>query len=161
MAIEAGQRLPGAAMLTMGEAGPEPVDLSERLRGRKVVIFGLPGAFTRTCSAVHLPSFVRTAGRFREKGVDEIICVSVNDPFALGAWGEATGAAAAGITLLGDSDGAFTRAIGMAFDAPAIGLHGRSKRYAAIIEDGVVTHVRIDRPGECDITTGEALLEAM
>ncbi len=161
MAIETGQRLPGATMLGMGEKGPEPVDLSERLRGRKVVIFGLPGAFTRTCSALHLPSFVRTADRFRAKGVDEIICVSVNDPFVLKAWGEATGAGAAGLTLLGDSDGAFTKALGMAFDAPAIGLYGRSKRYAAVVEDGVVTHVQIDRPGECDITTGEALLAAV
>lgn len=161
MAIETGQRLPGAVMLAMGDKGPEPVDLGERLKGRKVVVFGLPGAFTGTCSTLHLPSFVRTAERFRAKGVDEIICVAVNDPFTLKAWGEATGAAAAGITLLGDSDGAFTRALDMAFDAPAIGLHGRSRRYAAVVEDGVVTHLRIDRPGECSISTGEALLEAV
>lgn len=161
MAIEKGQRLPAATMLRIGEAGPEAVDLSERLKGRKVVLFALPGAFTRACSAAHLPSFIRTADRFREKGVEDIICVAVNDPFALKAWGEATGATAAGITLLGDSDGAFTKALGMAFDAPAIGLFGRSSRYAAVVEDGVVTHVQIDKPGECKISTGEALLEAV
>lgn len=161
MAIENGQRLPGATMLAMGETGPEPVDLGERLKGRRVVLFGLPGAYTGLCSTIHLPSFVRTAGAFRAKGVDEIICVAVNDPFALRAWGEATGARAAGITLLGDSDGAFTRALDMAFDAPAIGLYGRSKRYAVVVEDGVVTHVQVDRPGECSLTTGEALLEAV
>jgi peroxiredoxin len=161
MAIETGQRLPGATMLRMGEKGAEPVDLGERLKGRKVVVFGLPGAFTGTCSTVHLPSFIRTAERFRAKGVDEIICVAVNDPFTLRVWGEATGAAAAGITLLGDSGGAFTKALGMEFDAPAIGLYGRSRRYAAVVEDGVVTHVQIDRPGECSLSTGEALLEAV
>jgi peroxiredoxin len=161
MAIETGQRLPGATMLRMGAKGPEPVDLGARLKGRKVVLFGLPGAYTGTCSTVHLPSFIRTAERFRAKGVDEIICVAVNDPFALKAWGEATGATQAGITLLGDSAGAFTKALGMAFDAPAIGLYGRSNRYAAIVEDGVVTHVLVDRPGECNISTGEALLEAV
>lgn len=161
MAIETGQRLPGAVMLRMGEKGPEPVDLADRLKGRKVVVFGLPGAYTGTCSTVHLPSFIRTAERFRARGVDEIICVAVNDPFALKAWGEATGATQAGITLLGDSGGTFTKALGMAFDAPAIGLYGRSNRYAAVVEDGVVTHVQIDRPGECNISTGEALLEAV
>lgn len=161
MAIEKGQRLPAATMLRMGEKGPEKVDLGQRLKGRRVVFFGLPGAYTGTCSTVHMPSFIRTAEKFRQKGVDEIICVAVNDPFALKAWGEATGAAAAGITLLGDSDGAFTRTLGMAFDAPAIGLFGRSDRYAAIVDDGVVTHVQIDKPGECSISTGEALLEAV
>lgn len=161
MAIEKGQRLPAATMLRMGEKGPEKVDLGEKLKGRRVVLFGLPGAFTGTCSTVHMPSFIRTADSFRARGVDEIICVAVNDPFALNAWGEATGAAAAGITILGDSSGAFTKALGMAFDAPAIGLYGRSNRYAAVVEDGLVTHVQVDRPGECDISTGEALLEAV
>lgn len=161
MGIEKGQRLPGATMLTMGASGPEQVDLAAKLKGRRVVIFGLPGAFTGTCSTIHMPSFVRTADKFRAKGIDEVICVSVNDPFALKAWGEATGALSAGITLLGDSDGAFTRTLGMSFDAPAIGLYGRSSRYAAIVEDGVVTHVQIDKPGECSVSTGEALLEAV
>lgn len=161
MAIEKGQRLPAVTMLKMGPKGPETVDLDAKLKGRRVVIFGLPGAFTGTCSTVHLPSFIRTADRFRAKGVDEIICVAVNDPFSLHAWGEATGAASAGITLLGDSSGAFTKALGMSFDAPAIGLYGRSNRYAAVVEDGIVTHVQIDAPGACQITTGEALLEAI
>jgi peroxiredoxin len=161
MTISAGSRLPEAEMLRMGEKGPEKVELAARLKGRKVVLFALPGAYTGPCSTVHLPSFIRTADKFRAKGVEEIICVAVNDPFALKAWGEATGAAAAGITLLGDSDGSFTRALGMAFDAPAIGLFGRSNRYAAVVEDGVVTHVQIDKPGECTISTGEALLDAV
>jgi glutaredoxin/glutathione-dependent peroxiredoxin len=161
MTIAVGDTLPGATMLRMGEKGPETVDLAATLKGRKVVLFALPGAYTGTCSTVHMPSFIRTAERFRAKGVDEIICVAVNDPFALHAWGETTGAAAAGIAILGDSDGSFTKSLGMAFDAPAIGLFGRSNRYAAVVEDGVVTHVQIDKPGECNISTGEALLDAV
>lgn len=161
MTITVGQRLPGATMLVMGAKGPEAVDLGAKLKGRKVVLFGLPGAYTGTCSVTHLPSFMRTAATFRSKGVDEIICVAVNDPFVLKAWDEATGASKAGITLLGDSEGAFTRALGMDFTAAQIGLVGRSNRYAAVVEDGVVTHVQIDKPGECNISTGEALLEVV
>ncbi|MCB2115885.1 MAG: peroxiredoxin [Rhodobacteraceae bacterium] len=161
MAITVGQKLPGATMLVMGANGPEAVDLGAKLKGRKVVLFGLPGAFTGTCSVTHLPSFIRTSGKFRAKGVDEIICISVNDPFVLKAWDEATGAGKGGVTLLGDSEGAFTKAIGMDFSAAQIGLLGRSSRYAAVVEDGVVTHVQIDKPGECNISTGEALLEAV
>jgi len=161
MAITKGQTLPAATMLRMGDKGPEAVDLGAKLKGRKVVLFGLPGAYTGTCSTVHMPSFVRTADKFRAKGVDEIICVAVNDPFVLKPWGEFTGATAAGITILGDSEGKFSRALEMTFDAPQIGLIGRSNRYAAIVEDGVVTHVQVDNPGECNISTGEALLEAI
>ena len=161
MAIRKGQTLPPATMLVLGEKGPETVELDAKLKGRKVVVFGLPGAYTGTCSTAHLPSFIRTAERFRASGVDEIICISVNDPFVLSAWGNATGAAAAGITMLGDCDGAFTRAIGMDFNAPQIGLMGRSNRYAAVVENGVVTHVQTDNPGECSVSTGEALLNAI
>jgi peroxiredoxin len=160
MTIEVGGTLPEATLLTMGANGPEPVSLHGRLKGRKVVVFGLPGAYTGTCSTVHLPSFIRTAEAFRAKGVDEIICIAVNDPFVLKAWGEATGAVAAGITLLGDADGSFTRAIGMDFSAPQFGLFGRSGRYAAIVEDGRVTALKVDEPGHCDLSTGESLLAA-
>lgn len=145
-------------MLTMGANGPEVVSLEGKLRGRKVVVFALPGAFTGTCSTVHMPSFQRTAAAFRAKGVDEIICIAVNDPFTLKAWGEATGATKAGITLLGDADGSFTKALGMDFTAPQIGLIGRSNRYALVVEDGIVTVANIDKPGECNISVGEALL---
>lgn len=158
MAIAVGQRLPEAVLVTMGADGPEEVRLSERLAGRKVVLFGLPGAFTGVCSTAHIPSFIRTAGAFREKGVDEIICVAVNDPFVLKAWGDATGATKAGIAHLGDADGALTRALGMEFSVPSKGLYGRSNRYALLVEDGVVTRANLDQPGQCDLSTGEALL---
>ncbi len=161
MTISTGDTLPDATLAKMGANGPETVSLSATLKSRKVVLFALPGAYTGTCSTSHIPSFIRTADAFRAKGVDEIICLSVNDPFVLGAWGAATGATAAGITFLGDADGSLTRALGMAFDAPAIGLIGRSNRYALVLDDGVVTQANIDQPGVCDLSTGEALLVAL
>lgn len=159
MTISKGATLPDATLLYLGEAGPASVQMSEKLKGRKVVVFGLPGAYTGVCTTSHVPSFIRTKDDFAAKGVDEIICVSVNDPFVMAAWGEATGATAAGITLLGDAEGAFTKAIGMEFTAPPAGLIGRSKRYAMVVEDGVVTSIGQEAsPGECDISGGEALL---
>ncbi|VDC21257.1 peroxiredoxin [Pseudogemmobacter humi] len=157
--ITVGAQLPAAKLLQVGASGPEAVELGEKLKGRKVVIFGLPGAYTGTCSNAHVPSFIRTAGAFREKGVAEIICVSVNDPFVMAAWADSTGAKAAGLTFLADADGGFTKAIGLAFDVPPAGLFGRSKRYALLAEDGVVKVLHLEAsPGQCDISGGEALL---
>lgn len=161
MSIELGGRLPEASFVTMSESGPETVTLSGISKGRKIVVFGLPGAFTGPCSTSHIPSFIRTAEAFRSKGVEDIYCISVNDPFVLKAWGEATGAARAGIKHLGDADGSFTKTLGMEFTAPAIGLYGRSNRYAVVLEDGVVTHANIDKPGECNISKGEELLATL
>lgn len=161
MSISVGQTFPDAALTRLGEQGAETVQLAEYIAGRKVVIFGFPGAYTGACSTAHLPSFIRTADTFREKGIAEIIGISVNDPFVLKAWDEQIGATAAGITLLGDSSGALTESLGMAFTAPPIGLHGRSNRYALVVENGVVTTAMIDEPGVCDVSRGEQLLEAM
>ncbi len=161
MGISVGEHMPDATLVTMGAAGPEQVRLSDRLKGRKVVVFALPGAFTGPCSTAHVPSFIRTADKFRAKGIEEIICISVNDPFTLKAWGEATGATKAGITHLGDADGSMTKGLGLEFTAPHLGLIGRSNRYAAVVENGVITHANIDKPGECNISTGEALLEKL
>lgn len=161
MTLTVGGSLPEATLMTMGPNGPEKVNLAERLAGRKVVLFALPGAFTGACSTVHMPSFIRTAEALRAKGVDEIICLSVNDPFALKAWGEATGATAAGITLLGDSDASLTKALKMDFSAPHLGLIDRSNRYALLLEDGVIARVNIDKPGTCEFSKGEALLETL
>ena len=127
-----------------------------------MVIFAVPGAFTPTCHSAHMPSFVRNADAFAEKGVDAILCVAVNDPFVLRAWAEASGAPAAGIEVLSDAGGELTRAIGMAFDAPGAGLVGRSKRYAMLVEDGVVRVLREETArGTCDVSGGEALLEVI
>jgi glutaredoxin/glutathione-dependent peroxiredoxin len=161
MTLSIGGTLPETTLTRMGAAGPEVVSLHSLLKGQKVVLFALPGAFTGTCSTSHIPSFIRTADAFRAKGVDDILCVSVNDPFVLKVWGDTTGATKAGISHLGDSEGKLTHAIGMEFSAPAIGLIGRSNRYALVLEDGVITHANIDNPGECNISKGEELLESL
>ena len=162
MAISKGDKLPDATFVKLGADGPEEVSLSSLTQGRKVVIFAVPGAFTPTCHSAHVPSFMRTKDAFAGKGVDEIICISVNDPFVMKAWGEATGAADAGITMLADPASAFTTAIGMNFDAPPVGLLARSKRYAMLVDNGVVTVLNEEAsPGECEVSAGETLLEAV
>lgn len=160
MPISEGDHFPSATLLQMGEDGPESVALDDKTKGRKVVIFGLPGAYTGTCTTAHVPSFIRTKDQFEEKGVEEIICVSVNDPFVMQAWGESTGATEAGLTLLADADSSLTRALGMEFDAPPVGLYKRSKRYAMLVDDGVVKVVNLEEsPGTCTMSSGETLLE--
>jgi glutaredoxin/glutathione-dependent peroxiredoxin len=161
MTIATGSKLPDATLLQLVDDRAEAVSLAAKLKGRKVVIFGLPGAYTSTCSTAHVPSFIRTAKRLADKGVDEIICVSVNDPDVMKAWGEATGATAAGITMLGDADSSFTKAIGMDFDAPAAGFFGRSKRYSLLAEDGVVKIFNPEINRGCEISAGEHLLSQL
>ncbi|MDP5218332.1 peroxiredoxin [Ruegeria sp. 2205SS24-7] len=160
--ISVGDTLPDATMTRIGAEGPEPVTLSDKINGRKVVVFAVPGAYTPTCSSAHVPSFIRTKAAFDDKGVDEIICVSVNDPFVMHAWGEATGATEAGLTMLADAESSFTDAIGMRFDAPPAGLIARSKRYAMLVDDGKVVALHVeDNPGVCETSAGESLLDEM
>lgn len=162
MAIQTGDTLPEAEFLRSGADGPETVALSSLTAGRKVVIFGVPGAFTGTCTTAHVPSFMRTRDALAERGVDEVICLSVNDPFVMAAWDEATGAGKAGVSLLADPQSAFTTAIGMNFDAPPVGLISRSRRYAMAVENGVVTVLHVEAsPGECTVSAGESMLEAL
>ncbi len=162
MAISKGDTLPDATLSYLGDDGPATLQLSDKTKDRKVVIFALPGAYTGVCSTAHVPSFIRTKDQFTEKGVDEIICISVNDPFVMKAWGEATGATAAGITMLGDAEAAFTKAMGRDFSAPPAGLIDRSKRYAMVVENGTVTLIQEEEnPGMCEVSGGEALLDAM
>jgi len=162
MTISVGDTLPEATLVLLGANGPEQVSLTERVKGRNVVIFAVPGAYTPTCSSAHVPSFIRTKAAFDAKGVDEVICVSVNDPFVMQAWGDATGATAAGITMLADAGSALTGALGLAFDAPPVGLLARSRRYALQAKDGVVTVLHLEEnAGVCEISGGEALLAAI
>lgn len=159
MAISVGDQLPETTFLIFGENGPEEVPLASKLKDRKVVIFGLPGAFTRGCSVTHLPSFMRTRDAFAQKGVDEVICIAVNDPFAMTAWGQHTGATEAGITMLADAAGDFTRAIGLEFSAPVVGLYNRCQRFALMAENGVVKALNLEEEaGACKLTVGEELL---
>ena len=124
--ISTGDALPEATLIQMGANGPEEVRISDKTKGRKVVIFAVPGAYTGTCTTAHVPSFMRTKKQFDDKGVDEIMCLSVNDPFVMQAWGESTGATEAGLTMVSDAASEFTKAIGMDFDAPPVGLIARS-----------------------------------
>lgn len=162
MAIKVGDRIPEATLFRFGENGVEAIETAKMVKGRKVVIFGLPAAFSRTCSAAHLPSFMRTREAFAEKGVEDIYCISVNDGFTMAAWDKDMGASDAGVTLLGDASGDFTRALGMEFSFPQGGMFGRSKRYALVAEDGVVTQLNEEeKGGVCELSVGEKLLEKL
>ncbi|AUC52886.1 MAG: peroxiredoxin [Sagittula sp.] len=160
MAISPGDTLPEATLLRIGADGPETVELSALAKGRKLLIFALPGAFTGTCTNAHVPSFIKTKDAFAEKGVDEIVCIAVNDPFVMDSWSRHTGGDKAGITFLADPDAAFTKAMGMNFTAPPVGFYDRSKRYAMVVEDGTVKALNLDEsPGVCEKSCGEAMLE--
>lgn len=159
MTISVGDKLPDATVLIMGPNGAEKVSMRDKFAGRNVVLFGLPGAYTGTCTTAHVPSFIRTIGDFKAKGVDEVICVSVNDPFVMETWGRDTGATEAGITMLADAESAFTKAIGMNFNAPAVGFVERCTRFSLYAEDGVVKVFNTgDKSGSCEIAAGETLL---
>ena len=162
MTISVGDKLPDATLIRMGESKPEQIDLTERLRGARVVIFGLPGAFTRTCSSAHVPSFIRTADQIFAKGIKDIICIAVNDVHVMKLWGAETGGTSAGISFLADADNAFTTAIGMQFDAPVVGFFARSKRYSMLVDDGTVKilNTEVSR-GVCELSAGEVLLAQM
>lgn len=161
MAIKQGDTLPDAMFTKMTAEGPEIVNLANKTAGRKVIIFAVPGAFTPTCNSAHVPSFIRTKDQFDAKGVDEIICISVNDPHVMKTWGETTGATEAGITMLADAQSLFTTGIGMEFSAPPVGFFARSKRYAMLVNDGVITILQEDVPGACEVSAGEGLLASM
>lgn len=162
MALTVGDTLPTATLLKMGENGPEGVDLHSLSAGRKVVIFALPGAFTGTCTSAHVPSFMRTRDALMAKGVEDVICISVNDPFVMQAWSDSTGAGAAGIHMLGDAESTFTKAMGQDFSAGPVGFVARSKRYAMMVDDNVIKVMHLEEsPGTCEISGGEAMVAAI
>ena len=160
MSITVGDRIQSASVLRMGENGPEEVDVASHIAGKRVVIFGLPGAYTGTCTTAHMPSFIRTYDAFMEKGIDEIICIAANDIFVMDHWGNSTGAYETGITMLADWSSAFGQSIGLAFDAPPVGFVQRIQRCAMIVNDGVVEELQLEEArGICEMTAGENLLE--
>lgn len=160
MTLSKGDQLPDATLGKLGAEGPEMVSVASLTKGKKVVLFGLPGAFTGTCTTAHLPSFMRTADKFRAKGVDHMVCLSVNDVFVMKAWADATGAEKAGIEMLCDGMAEFTKAAGMDFTAPPVGLVNRCKRFSAYVVDGKVEILNVeDDNGVCEISAGETLLE--
>lgn len=159
MTVAPGDTLPAATLLEITEGGPTEVSLLDFTRGRKVVIFGLPGAYTGTCTRAHVPSFIRTAGALAEKGVAAIACVAVNDPFVMKAWGESTGATAAGIRMLADPGSDLTKALGLDFSNPKVGFFSRSRRFSMLVANGVVQVLNVEEsPGQCEISAGETLL---
>lgn len=162
MTISVGDKLPAASFGRLGADGPEQVDLNALIVGKKVVIFAVPGAYTPTCSSAHMPGFVKNADALRAKGVDEIICISVNDVFVMKSWGDDMGANNAGIHCLADGDSGFTKAIGMDFSVPETGMMARSMRYAMIVEDGIITTLNVEEArGVCDISGGENILDQL
>ena len=161
MSISNGATLPTETLMRVDAAGEAPVTLAGLSAGKRIVVFAVPGAFTPTCDSSHLPSFIRTMPGFAAKGIDTVACLSVNDIHVMRAWGKASGAYDAGIVMLSDPSGAFTAAAGLSFDVPQVGLIGRSKRYAMVVEDGVVTFWAPEPDRGCAISGGEALLEAV
>jgi glutaredoxin/glutathione-dependent peroxiredoxin len=144
MPIQVGDRVPSATFKQLTGNGVATIYTATLLKGKKVVLFGLPGAYTPVCSAYHLPGFVAKADDLKAKGVDAIACISVNDPFVMQTWGKEHGADGK-VMMLADADGAFTRAIGLSFDMPEYGLSGRSERYSMVVEDGVVKSINIEK----------------
>lgn len=158
MTIQIGDRIPSATLLTPTPDGPRPIQTDEFFKGRTVALFAVPGAFTPTCSARHLPGFVDNKATLVAKGVDVVACVSVNDPFVMGAWAESQSLTADDVVMLADGNGDFTRAIDLVMDARRGGLGERSQRYSMLVKDGVVTQLNIDEAGAFDVSSAEHLL---
>ncbi len=162
MSIAVGDTLPDATLLRMTASGPEQIHLRERISNRTVVMVGLPGPFTDTCTDAHIPSLLRSRDELGKHGVDEVICFAVIDSFVMKAWGESTGAEAGGVTMLADSAGELTKALGLDFDAPVVGFYGRTTRHSMLVQDGVVRILRFEHSHDaCDLTTGDAMVDAI
>lgn len=160
MVLAVGGRLPAAKLLNQIGTTVTEVDIASYAKDKRLVIFGLPGAYTSTCSNAHLPSFIRTAERFRAKGIHEVICIAVNDVRVMEHWGRTSGAEDAGILMLADWDSEFTKGAGLEFSVPAIGFKDRLTRCAMVVEDGLVKVLQFEtEKSACDLTAGETLLE--
>ena len=161
MTIKVGDKFPSVELGRMGEKGPEKVKTDDLFKGKRVVLFSVPGAFTPTCSEKHLPGFIEQAEAIKAKGVDQILCVAVNDPFVLSAWEKARNVNGK-VTILSDGNAEFTRAIGLDLDASGFGLGTRSKRYAMVVEDGVVKSLMVeDVPTQAEKSSASAILAAL
>jgi peroxiredoxin len=159
MSIKVGDPIPKATLSVMTQSGPAPLTTEELFGGKKVVMFAVPGAFTPTCSAKHLPGFIEQADDILAKGVDTIACMAVNDVFVMNAWGKAAGADP--IRMLADGNGEFTRALGLELDATAFGMGQRSQRFALIAVDGRVTDLFVEQPGEFRVSSADYVLSKL
>ena len=157
MTIKVGDKIPSITLREMTEGGPKPVSSDELFAGKKVALFALPGAFTPTCSAKHVPGFVQNAEALKAKGVDAIACVSVNDAFVMGAWGKDQGAGDK-VRMLADGNGEFTAAVGLEMDGSKFGMGKRSQRYSMIVDNGVVKTLNVEAPGAFEVSSAEHML---
>ena len=160
MTISVGDRLPKTTFIKATAEGPQPVDSEEYFRGRRVALFSVPGAFTPTCSARHLPGFVERAEELQAKGVDEIACTAVNDAFVLEAWSQSAGADGK-VTMLADGNGDFIRAVGLGMDGSKFGLGQRGQRFSMIVNDGVVEQLNVEEPGSFNVSSADYMIERL
>ena len=160
MTIKVGDKVPAAKIKQMTPEGPKDLDTGEFFKGKTVVLFAVPGAFTPTCSVKHLPGFVEKAGEIKRQGVDTIACLSVNDAFVMNAWGKDQKAEGK-VQMLADGNGDFTRAIGLELDGSGYGLGKRSQRYAMVVKDGVVKALNVEKPGAFEVSSADAILKAL
>jgi peroxiredoxin len=158
MTIKVGDKIPSATLMQMKDGAPRPVKTDELFAGKKVVLFAVPGAFTPTCSAKHLPGFVQHADDIKSRGVDAIACISVNDAFVMGAWGNAQGSGEK-VMMLADGNGDFTKALGLEMDATKYGMGARSQRYAMVVDNGVVKQLNVEEPGAFSVSSAEHVMK--
>ena len=156
MTISVGDKLPDVTLVKATENGPEQVNAAEYFKGKKDALFSVPGAFTPTCSARHLPGYVEKADELKSKGVDEIVATAVNDAFVMGAWNKASGSN--DITMLADGNGDFAEAVGLTMDGSGFGLGKRGQRYSMVVDDGVVTQLNVEQPGDFSVSSAEHML---
>lgn len=160
MAIAVGEKIPSAKLKTMTAEGPKDISTDDIFNGKKVVLFAVPGAFTPTCSAKHLPGFVEKAAEIKGKGIDTIACLAVNDAFVMGAWGKAQNTGDK-VLMLADGAAAFTKQLGLDLDLTGPGMGVRSKRYAMLVDNGVVKALNVEAPGAFEVSSAEAMLKAL
>lgn len=158
MTIGVGDTIPEGTLLKVTESGPEPVSTADYFAGRRVALFSVPGAFTPTCSAKHLPGFVERGDALRAKGIDEIACTAVNDAFVMGAWGKASGVDGR-VTMLADGNGEFVKSLGLEMDGSKFGMGTRGQRFAMIVNDGTVERLDVEQGGEFRVSSADYMLE--
>ena len=156
MALSTGDNVPSCTLSIMGESGPAPLTTDALFGGKRVILFALPGAFTPGCSMAHLPGFVANADKIKAAGVDSIACLSVNDAFVMGAWGDAQNASE--IVMVADGNGEFTDAMGLTLDATGFGMGKRSQRYAMLVDNGVITHLNVEEGPGVDASSAETMM---
>jgi len=160
MTVKVGDKVPSAKLKQMSAEGPKDISTDELFGGKKVALFALPGAFTPTCSAKHLPGFIEKAEELKKKGVEVIACVSVNDAFVMDAWGKAQGAGAK-VMMLADGNGDFTRAMGLEMDGTAHGMGKRSQRYSMIVDKGVIKQLNVEQPRAFEVSSADYMLKQL